>query len=147
MLHSIQKGRMFCKCLLYTVYKKIPFSIYRREFLLYERKCSLRCCWWNDIREASQFHRAVKFSHFFLTKFYGSSCMCVQGIIFSFFDIFSWVDSRTTLSNNDHSCLYRLTISNFGSKVLRVRITSKPGRATRLLMGHRIIIKFLIKIE
>lgn len=68
----------------------------------------------------THFQASVKTASFVLGKFYLAGCAGVQGVILAFFDIFSWVDSGTSLSDNDHAGFNGLTIMNFDTKALRV---------------------------
>lgn len=92
--------------------------------------------YWNDISVSRWSQRAIKADTFFLREFDRTSADSEESVIGAAFYIFSRMDFSTTLADNDAAGFDWLTVGDFGAEVLRLRVSAKPSRATRLFMSH-----------
>ena len=110
-------------------------SEYKYKNIPPEARCFYLLGFFN-VCEDAMLQCTMEVCHFLLGKLHNTLNSCIQGIIFAFLYVFSWVNLCSTLSNNNLSGICTLTVSHFHAKALSMGITAKRSGATRLFMCH-----------
>lgn len=89
-----------------------------------------------DVGKDTSFERAMEVCCLFLCKLHDTGYRCIQGIITTLTNVLSWMDLRTTLSDNDLSWTSMGPIRHFHAKALPMGITTQTGTSARFFMCH-----------